>query len=80
MKLLSVVLLIFLAFSSCKKENDIRETFMGNLPIESAKTSKTVSAWQDILSGVHCVLPSMSGSVYFKGFEIKEYPPLHFTI
>ncbi len=80
MKYLTILFSILFLFGSCSKKDNINETFAGYIPIVSIQTPKSVSAGQDIVSKVHCELSSMSGSVYFKGFEIKENASLHYEI
>lgn len=75
-----LVILFALTYSSCNKKEDIVKTFNGNLPIVSTSTPATTPIGQNIISNVRCELSSISGSVIFQGFDIKEVSTRHFTL
>lgn len=73
MKYLRLLVIVFaLIFFSCDKKEDIVKTFNGNLPIVSTSTPVTILVGQNIISRLRCELYSISGSVVFQGFDIKE--------
>lgn len=76
----AILTICCLALFSCEKKEEIIKSFTGNLPIVSTITPATVNAGQDIVSNVRCELSSLSGSVYFQGFEVKETSPKQFSI
>ena len=81
MKHLPLLIIPFaLTFCSCNKREDIVKTFYGNLPIVSTSTPRTALVGQDIISNVRCELSSISGSVIFQGFEIKEVTTRQFNL
>ena len=81
MKQLSVLIIFFvLEFYSCNKKDDIVKTFNGNLPIVSTITPSTALVGQTIVSNVRCELSSISGSVIFQGFDIKETATRQFSV
>lgn len=80
MRFFTAFVIFSLTICSCNKKNDIVKTFAGNLPIVSTNSPATVLAGQNIISKVRCELPSLSGSVYFQGFDIKEVSPRQFNI
>ena len=65
---------------TCSKKEELNKTFIGNLPIVSATSPTATVARQKIISNVRCELSSLSGSVYFQGFEITETSQHHFNI
>jgi len=81
MKYLPLLAIVFaLTFCSCNKNEDIVQTFNGNLPIVSTSTPITVLVGQNIISRVRCELNSISGSIVFQGFEIKEVTSRQFNL
>ena len=74
-----LILLLF-PFYSCNKKEAIVKTFTGNLPIVLINTPITARAGEDIVSKVRCELPSISGTVIFKGFEIREIASRQFNL
>jgi hypothetical protein len=81
MKHLSLSILLFtLTFYSCTKKEDIVKTFNGNLPIVSTSTPTTALVGQNIISNVRCELSSISGTVIFQGFDIKETTTRQFNL
>ena len=81
MRQLSIFMILFASvFCSCNKKEDTVKTFDGILPIVSTSTPTTASVGQDIISNVRCELPSISGSVIFKGFDIKEVTARRFNL
>ena len=81
MKHLSLTILLFtLTFYSCTKKEDIVKTFNGNLPIVSTSTPTTALVGQNIISNVRCELSSISGTVIFQGFDIKETTTRQFNL
>lgn len=81
MKHLSLSILLFtLTFYSCTKKEDIAKTFNGNLPIVSTSTPTTALVGQNIISKVRCELSSISGTVIFQGFDIKETSTRQFNL
>jgi hypothetical protein len=81
MKLLPLLIIPFaLIFFSCNKREDIVKTFNGNLPIVSTSTPTTALVGQNIISNVRCELASISGSVIFQGFDIKEITARQFNL
>jgi hypothetical protein len=79
MKILKV-LICLLTIISCTKKDDIIQTFTGNLPIVRTNTATTATVGQDIVTNIRCELGSLSGSVYFQGFDIKENGEKQFDI
>ena len=78
---LSLLIVLFtLTFYSCTKKEDIVKTFSGNLPIVSTSTPTTALLGQNIISTVRCELSSISGSVIFQGFDIKETATRQFNL
>ena len=67
--LLAICVLII---TSCSKNEEIRKTFTGTLPIIFTNSPTTITIGQKIISDIKCELTSISGSVYFNGFEITE--------
>ena len=65
---------------SCNKNDDIIQSFTGNLPIVSTISPTTAIAGQNIISNVRSELSSLSGSVTFQGFNIKEVATRQFNI
>ena len=65
---------------SCAKKKDIVQSFSGNLEITSTNSPLTGTVGQNIISSVTCQLPSISGSVKFQGFDIKEVTSRQFHI
>jgi hypothetical protein len=81
MKQLYIFMILFApAFCSCNKKEYTVKTFDGILPIVSTSTPMTASVGQDIVSNVRCELPSVSGSVIFKGFDVKEITTRRFNL
>ena len=81
MRQLSIFMILFASvFCSCNKKEDTVKTFDGILPIVSTSTPTTASVGQDIISNVRCELPSISGSVIFKGFDVKEVTARRFNL
>lgn len=81
MKHLSLSILLFtLTFYSCTKKEDIVKTFNGYLPIVSTSTPTTALVGQNIISNVRCELSSISGTVIFQGFDIKETTTRQFNL
>lgn len=75
-----IILICTLAIASCTKKQDIVQSFSGNLEIISTNTPQTVAVGQNIISNVRCQLGSLSGSVIFQGFDIKEVSSKEFNI
>ncbi len=75
-----ILLSCILTTISCNKKNDIIQSFTGNLPIASTNSPTTAIAGQSIISNVRCELSSISGSVIFQGFDIKEVSTRQFNI
>jgi hypothetical protein len=75
----ALLIISCLTLFSCEKKDETK-SFTGNLPIVSTHTPATANAGQDIVSNVRCELSSLSGSVYFQGFEVKETSPQQFSI
>lgn len=69
-----------MTFYSCSKKEDIVKTFSGNLPIVSTSTPTTAIVGQNIVSNVRCELSSISGTVIFQGFEVKEVSTRQFSL
>ena len=81
MKHLSLLIVLFtFSFYSCSKKEDIVKTFNGNLPIVSTSTPTRALVGQNIISNVRCELSSISGSVIFQGFDIKETATRQFNL
>ena len=81
MKHLSLLIVLFtFIFYSCSKKEDIVKTFNGNLPIVSTSTPTRALVGQNIISNVRCELSSISGSVIFQGFDIKETATRQFNL
>ena len=81
MKHLSLLIVLFtLTFYSCTKKEDIVKTFNGILPIVSTSTPTRALVGQNIISNVRCELSSISGSVIFQGFDIKETATRQFNL
>jgi hypothetical protein len=81
MKHLSLlIILLALTFYSCSKKEDIVKTFNENLPIVSTSTPNTALVGQNIVSNVRCELSSISGTVIFQGFDIKEVTTQQFNL
>ena len=81
MKQLSLLIILSaLTFYSCNKKEDIVKTFDGNLPIVSTSTPTTALVGQNIISNVRCELSSISGSVIFQGFDVKEVTTRQFNL
>lgn len=81
MKHLSFFVVLFsLTLYSCTKKEEIVKTFNGNLPIVSTSTPTTALVGQNIISNVRCELSSVSGSVIFQGFDIKETSTRQFSL
>ena len=80
MRRLTLLIFFALPFFSCKKKEDIIKTFIGNLPIVSSNSPLTSAVGQNIISQVRCQLPSISSSVFFQGFEIKEVSAQQYNI
>lgn len=77
---LFLILLCTLTIISCNKKDDIVKTFTGDLPIVSTNTPTTALVGQNIVSNVRCELSSISGSVIFQGFDIKEVTTRQFNL
>lgn len=80
MRLANTLTICCLALLSCNKNKPVNKTFIGDLPIVQTNTPPTAVAGQDIQINVRCQLPSMNGSVFFKGFDIQETTPRNFSI
>ncbi|MBC7423006.1 MAG: hypothetical protein H7334_06070 [Ferruginibacter sp.] len=81
MKHLSLLIVLFtLTVYSCTKKEDIVKTFNGNLPIVSTSTPIRALVGQGIITNVRCELSSISGSVIFQGFDIKETATRQFNL
>lgn len=71
-KFLFQISIFALTITSCKKNEDIVKNFTGNLPIVLTNSPTTATVGQNIISNVRCELTSLSGSVYFQNFDIRE--------
>lgn len=80
MRLLTSILIFSCTICSCKKKQDLVKTFIGDLPIVSTNSPATVIAGQNIVANVHCGLTSISGAVYFQGFDISAVNTWKFNI
>lgn len=72
---ISIVLLLF----ACKKEVNTK-TYISDLEIKTTSTPATATAGQDIISRVYFEIPSVSGSIFFQPFKVKEIAPRIFNI
>lgn len=72
--------ILALIITSCTKNRDVVKTFAGNLPIVSTNSPTTATVGQNIISTIRCELTSLSGSVNFKNFDIKEISAQQFNI
>ena len=81
MRLLFIRIITCLILFGCDKNHDaeIVKTFNGDLPIVSTLTPTTAIAGQEIRSRVTCELTSISGSVFFQGFEVRETSAREFS-
>ncbi len=81
MKHLSFLIILFgFTFGSCSRKEDIIRTFTGNLPIVKTNSPSTTPLGQDIVTNVRLELTSLSGSVYFQGFDIIKTADTQFSI
>ena len=82
MRLVSTLTICCLALSFCskKQEEPFKRTFTGNLPIAQTNTPLTAIAGQDIRTNVRCQLTSISGNIFFEGFDIQETSPRTYAI
>ena len=81
MKPFSFFIIAFgLTLCSCNKKDGITQTFTGNLPIVRTGSPSIIIAGQDILTNVRLELTSLSGSVYFQGFDILTTGNKQFSI
>ena len=71
--------IVFLTLS-CHKTEETIKTFTGPLPIVATNSPTTVFAGQNIIAIVRCQLSSLSGSVSFQGFNIRQTSANEFAI
>ncbi len=79
MKQLTLISFCAVAIFACSKQNSVNP-YADNLPIASTSSPAFVTAGQDIVSKVTCELPSISSDVIFKGFDILQTFPHHYSI
>ena len=72
--------LFVLTFYACTKKEDVAKTFKGKLPIVSTSTPTMALVGQNIISHVRCELSSISGTIIFQGFDIKETGTRQFNV
>ena len=81
MKHLSFLIIVScLTLFSCNKKDDLIQTFTGNLPIVRTNSPSIIVAGQDIVTHVRLELTSLSGSVFFQGFDILATGNKQFSI
>ncbi len=79
-KLYLILFSCVMTLISCNKNDDVIQSFTGNLPIVFTISPTTAIAGQNIISNFRCELSSLNGSVTFQGFDIKEVATRQFNI